>query len=80
MIRTIITPLNTDLHIDLPIDYIGKQLEVLVFATDETNKVNGKAKNKPGVMAQFWGVISKETGEEMHKHIEQSRSEWERDI
>lgn len=35
MIRTVITPVNTDLHIAIPSHYVGKQIEVLLYTTDE---------------------------------------------
>ncbi len=38
MIRTIITPLNTDLHILIPKDYVGKQIEVLLYASEELSE------------------------------------------
>ena len=77
MIRSLLTPETTDLHISIPTDYVGKKVEVLVFACDETTEA---PKTNPEIMAQFWGVISENTTEEMHKHITQSRAEWERDI
>ena len=77
MIRSLLTPQSTDLHIAIPDNYVGKKVEVLVFPYDEPNDA---PKINPNVMAQFWGVISEETTEEMHKHVEISRWEWERDI
>ncbi len=50
-------------------------MEVLLYATDEL------VEEKPaeaGTMAQFWGVISAETGEDMHKNAIKSREEWNR--
>ena len=35
MIRTVVTPKDTDLHIAIPSDYVGKQVEVLLYTTDE---------------------------------------------
>jgi hypothetical protein len=35
MIRTTITPKNTDLHITIPQEYVGKELELLVYTIDE---------------------------------------------
>jgi hypothetical protein len=35
MIRTTITPQNTDLHITIPQEYVGKELELLVYTIDE---------------------------------------------
>ena len=77
MIRSLITPQTNDLHIALPDDYVGKKVEVLVFTYDEPKD---PPKITLGVMAQFWGVVSEHTTQEMHKHIAQSRAEWERDI
>lgn len=77
MIRCLLTPETNDLHIALPDSYIWKKIEVLVFTFDDTVE---DTKTTPDIMAQFWGVISDKTTAEMHKHIEQSRSEWERDI
>jgi len=77
MIRSLITPQTTDLHIAIPDDYVEKKVEVLVFTYDET--INTPIAI-PDIMSQFWGVISENTTEEMHKHITQSRAEWERDI
>ena len=77
MIRSLLTPQTTDQHIALPTDYVGKKVEVLVFTHDEEIEAPNAT---PDIMAQFWGVISEQTTEEMHKHIGQSRAEWERDI
>jgi len=77
MIRSLVTPQTNDLHIALPDDYIGRKVEVLVFAYDEPIDV---PKPPLGIMAQFWGVISDETTSQMHIHVDESRTEWERDI
>jgi len=77
MIRSLITPQSTDLHIAIPDNYIGRKVEVLVFTYDDPIET---PKATPDIMAQFWGVISEHTTEEMHKHVAQSRAEWERDI
>jgi hypothetical protein len=77
MIRTTITPQNTDVHISIPQDYVGRKMEVLLYATDELVEEKPIVKS---TMAQFWGVISTETGEDMHKSALKSRNEWDRDI
>jgi hypothetical protein len=77
MIRSLITPQTTDIHIAIPDDYVGKKVEVLVFTYDEPSKA---PEPTPNIMSQFWGVISEDTTREMHKHVAQSRGEWERDI
>lgn len=35
MIRTVITPQQQNISIDLPPEYIGRQIEVIAFALDE---------------------------------------------
>jgi hypothetical protein len=74
MIRSLITPQSTDLHIATPDEYVGKKLEVLVFPFDEPKEISTTTQN---TMGQFWGVISNKTTEEMHQHISHSREEWE---
>ena len=39
MIRTVVTPTDTDLHIAIPKDYVGKQVEVLLYTTDEPMQI-----------------------------------------
>ncbi len=47
MIRTIITPEKQDISIHLPEDYIGKQVEVLLYTTDELKEQRPVEKKKP---------------------------------
>ncbi len=77
MIRSLLTPQTTDLHIALPADYVGKKVEVLVFTYEDETET---AAPIPDIMAQFWDIISESTTEAMHKHIASSREEWQRDI
>lgn len=39
MIRTIITPHEQDISIQLPKEYLGKRVEVIAFTFDETSSV-----------------------------------------
>lgn len=48
MIRTTITPLNTDLHITIPQEYVGKQIELLMYSIEE-----GKQKTESDDSALF---------------------------
>ena len=78
MIRTYITPTqnNCNIALDLPDDYLGQELELIVFKRQE-----GLVKEKPKTtMADFWGVISDETAKKLHDNVAKMRSEWERDI
>jgi hypothetical protein len=78
MIRSLVTPESNSLQIAIPDDYVGKKVEILVFTHDEATPTI--AASTPDVMSQFWGVISEHTTEEMHRHVAQSKAEWEKDI
>ena len=80
MQRTLLTPTNSSINLMIPASYIGKQVEVLVYAVDElnsTSQVEPQKKRKP---SDFAGCISKERATKLLKHIESGRDEWERDI
>jgi hypothetical protein len=80
MLRTIIIPENTNINLLIPKDYIGKRIEVLLYAVDELWENIPEitpVKRKP---SDFVGCISKETAQVMLYHIEESRKECERDI
>jgi hypothetical protein len=74
MVRTIITPENTNVQLAIPEEYVGKEIEVTVLALDELSG------DKPAkfTMADFWGTMSDDTAKILHKDVEQSRNEWER--
>ena len=68
--------MQTDIQLSVPESYVGKKLEVLLYAVEELSEEQPK---KNG-MAQFWGALSNETAEDMHKQVEQDRDEWNRNI
>lgn len=75
MIRTSITPQQADIHISVPPQYIGKKLEVLLYAIDEVE--SPAETSTPSVMAQFWGILSDETAQDILQRSEASRAEWD---
>lgn len=77
MIRTVLIPKNTDLHLSIPEDYIGKQIEILLYTTDEVKEEKTIRNNNA---AKYIGIFSKEEGEKFNQHIQQARNEWDRDI
>ena len=77
MIRIIITPQNTDLHLSIPKDYVGKKLEVSYLPIEELLEDNSGKKTS---MAQFWGVISNQTAEDLHKNTTENRNQWDSNI
>ena len=77
MIKTIVTPKNNTLHLAIPNNYIGREIEVLLYAKDELEE--GKIKPKK-TMADFAGVLSEKDCQSLKSHAEQARKEWDRDI
>lgn len=71
MIRTIITPKNADVHISIPTEYVGKKLELILFATEETKKAIPK---KKATLADLKGFeITPEEAAEWQAEIRKSR-------
>lgn len=82
MVRTIVTPEQQNISILVPQDYVGKKIEVLLYALEEIDEKEQPItailpKKKP---SDFAGIFTKEEGEKFDKHIQQMRGEWERDI
>ena len=71
MIRTSITPQPADILISGPPAYIGKKLEVLLYAVEEITEEVAK----PATMVQFWGSISSKTAQDLLQRTEVSRAE-----
>ncbi|WP_061298387.1 hypothetical protein [Leptospira borgpetersenii] len=72
MIRTRITPQNTDLHLSIPEMYVGKNIEVLLYAIDE---IKEEPKN-PVTMKDFKGILSKESAAQLQEKVKIERDEW----
>jgi hypothetical protein len=71
MVRTVITPTNTNITLSIPEDYVGKPIEITFLALDELEPKPAKK-----TMADFWGVISDQTAETLHQQVQESRNQW----
>ncbi len=76
MVRTVITPTETDIHLSIAKEYVGKPIEITYLALDELDQKATPQKT----MAEFWNTISDETAQKLHTNIDKMRNEWERDI
>lgn len=77
MLKTLITPRKSTYTLTIPTHYIGKRLELLLYASDELSekkKINAK---KP---SDFFGTLSAGEGEKFQEYISNSRMEWNRNI
>ena len=75
MVRTIVIPEHAHIELDIPVDYIGKEVEVTYSLLDEVTTSTSKK-----TMADFWGILSDKTANEMQAEIIKSREEWDRNI
>ena len=77
MLKTVITPRKSTYSLTIPEHYIGKMVEVLLYATDEIMENKLPKKKKP---SDFFGTLSVSEGEEFQKYVTNSRLEWDRNI
>jgi hypothetical protein len=77
MIRTTIKPTNTDVHISIPDNYVGRNLEVLLYATDEPQNIVSEEVN---TMSKYRGILSSDEADELQEYVKKSREEWGKDI
>jgi hypothetical protein len=77
MIKTIVTPQNNNLFLEIPNSYIGREIEVLLYAKDELEEEKIKPKK---TLANFTGVLSENDYQSLKSYTEQARKEWNRDI
>jgi len=77
MLKTVITPQKSAYSLSIPSNYIGRKLEVLLYAIDELSENPKPNRKQP---SDFFGTLSIQEGEEFQKYITTSRLEWDRNI
>jgi hypothetical protein len=78
MIHTILTPSNTDLHLSIPKDYVGKQIEILLYTTDEGKEEKAIIKKTRKLRGAL--KLSDKQYKDFQQHTKNTRSEWDRSI
>lgn len=76
MIKTIATPHQNSFNIAISNQYIGKKIEIIIYALDEVmeNKIPKKT------MADFRGTLSDETANDLNILTKEGRNDWENRI
>ena len=77
MIRTIVTPTNSNFTISIPKVYIGKEIEIMYYPAIEVIEQQPVVKK---TMADFWGILSENDYQSLKEHTEKARQEWNRNI
>ncbi|HCN82488.1 MAG TPA: hypothetical protein DIT07_02550 [Sphingobacteriaceae bacterium] len=78
MIRTVLIPNNTDVHLSIPDNYVGRKIEVMCYPLDEL--VEESEYTPPKSMASFRGVLSSAEADQLQEYVKKSREEWDRDF
>ncbi len=76
MIKTHITPKVQNISITVPKDYVGKEIEVLMYAVEELEEKNKVVLPKKK-LSELAGALSKETTQDMLNALDDSRSDWD---
>ncbi|MCU0469881.1 MAG: hypothetical protein MUF58_14900 [Arcicella sp.] len=74
MIKTIVVPQNDSYNLAIPKNYIGKKIEILFYALDEIVEEKSTISGKK-LSEKYRGVLSKEQGRSLKKHITKMRDE-----
>ena len=77
MIRTIVIPQNNRLQVSIPPNYIGKELEVFIYAKEELEEPKVQKKT---AASRFKGLLTANEADQYHHYIDQTREQWQRDI
>ena len=77
MIRKFITPTqsNCNVTLEIPNEYLGEELEIIVFKKLE-GLISEKKENPINLSEKYKGVFSKEDAKSFNDHTKQMRQEW----
>jgi len=75
MVRTVMIPEKADIHLSIPEEYIGKEIEITYLALDELDQ-----KREANSMSDFFGTLSEEDYTALKVQTEEARKEWNRSI
>ena len=77
MIRTLLTPQQQNISIVVPHSYVGKPIEVLLFALDEAIEEKVTKSNNA---ARFKGILTKAEANKYDTYLKETRSQWDRSL
>lgn len=77
MVKTIVTPKNNSLTLEIPNSYIGKEIEVIFYSKEEILEDKSITKNN---ISKYRGIINDAEYQALKSYTDQARKEWTRDI
>ena len=75
MITTIVRAASHHIHIEVPPEFIGQDVQVVMFV-EQKELLSSNPKNA----AQYKGLFTEEEAEQFQHYLKEARSEWDRAI
>jgi hypothetical protein len=73
MIKTVVIPQHHQFVLNIPPDYVGRKIEILVYALDEIQEERKDAPKKS--LSEYCGILSESEYQSLNAHIKQTRAE-----
>lgn len=80
MIRTTLIPDTADISIHLPNNYVGRKIEVLLYAVDELSEAGTTIKKIDNSGLRGSLNLSENEYKDFQQYAKNIRNEWEKDI
>jgi len=74
MVKTRMIPMSKSVEIEIPLSYVGKNIEIQI-TSDSEKRLTGED-SKIGWIRRFKGSISSEFADKMNTEIRKLRNEW----
>jgi len=74
MVKTVVIPSNNTLILPIPNNYVGKEIEVFMYAKDEL--LDGKTLEGDS-MKRFRGILSSDEADKLQEYVKKSREGWD---
>jgi hypothetical protein len=71
MIRTIVTPQNNNINLTIPVNYIGKKIEVLLYTSEEVT--DESLELPPRSVAGFKGFLTDGEADKYNQYLQNIR-------
>jgi hypothetical protein len=78
MIRTTITPTQTNVEITIPKDYVGKQIEIFLFSSDEISTAEQPLKENNNLRGKL--KLTDDQYKDFNANVEEARHGWNSNI
>jgi hypothetical protein len=76
MIKTVLIPKENTLLLSIPNNYVGKEIEILLYTKEEMLEVKTAKSN----FSRFKGLLTSEEADKYHDYLKQARTQWNRNI